>query len=149
MKKIMLVAVLLMMAAALTSCSFNSANEEASSSLDYGWIPVGNGYEISKTSVHQIMIAPIRGWGANDPIIPATVVEYASDERWILAKQIGFFESSDLEHLHDYSKTNYWILDTKDSDNAELYGPFTEESEFNAKRVELGVPEGLKLQSVS
>ena len=112
--------------------------------------PLCGGYEIVRSSAHQIHVAPICG-GMTDtqPIIPAKVVELGHDERFIIAKQNHLKRRSPHDPQDTYMEPDpgvfsYWILDTK---TPQVYGPFSE-IDFAKKREELHVLPTLKMQNV-
>jgi len=146
MKKTMLVIALLIVAIVFTGCSCGNEKEKVTYSLDDAGIPVGNGYIIFKSSNHQIMIAQQRVGGF--VVIPAKVVQCAFDERWVLAMQLSMELDPSNGVEYPTNETNYWILDTLDAENPELYGPYKAVEEFAAMRTELEVPEKLELKDV-
>ena len=82
------------------------------------------------------MIAPNGGWDEKTPVIPTKVIELAWDARFVIAKQ-------QIVRLGD--KYQFWILDTT---IPKVWGPF-EESAFNGKKKELGIPDSLELKDVN
>lgn len=105
-------------------------------------------YSIIRTSPDIVFISPKLEDGLfGETMIEEKVVEVAWNNRYILAKQIGFMSNPE-NHLYmevlNPNDTSYWILDyTTD----ELAGPFTE-SEFTDKRSELGISEDIELKAV-
>lgn len=90
---------------------------------------VGTGYQLNRSSAHQITISPKLEYLEGDynaDSIPTKVIELAWNERYVIAKQFGMKSRSpnnpdDLYEEVDKTKTYYWILDTLDK---KRYGPF-------------------------
>lgn len=105
-------------------------------------------YSVVRTSGHNIIIAPKISdhlWGME--VIPAKVTEVASDERYILAKQLGLMRSpnsSSSYAIPNIDDENYWILDFMSN---EVYGPMNHD-DFIDKKNELGITEEIKLKDV-
>ncbi len=105
-------------------------------------------YYVHRTSAHQIQVSPVV-WREDTPIIPTKVVELGHDERFIIAKQNHLKRRSpddpnDSYMLPDPGVFSYWILDVH---APQSYGPMNQD-EFLRKRVELGVPDGLRMKDV-
>ena len=106
---------------------------------------VADGYELCRTSAHQISVAPSDGYLDGTPIIPAKVVEIAWDDTFVLAKQQHLKRRSpDIPEEPDPGKFSYWILDTS---APKSYGPMTLEA-FNDMRAQLQVSDELSLRDV-
>jgi hypothetical protein len=111
--------------------------------------PVAGKYELCRASPDDIVVAPRSEPRPNAPSIPAKVVEIAWDKTFVLAKQQNMRRSYPDKSEYDFEepvpgKFSYWILNTS---ALKLFGPFTLE-EFNRKRAEMKVSDGLKLRDV-
>ncbi len=110
---------------------------------------VSGGYHVVRSSAHQITVVPVKGWMDQTPIIPPKVVEIAWDETFVLAKQQHLRRAFPNNSRNAYEEPapgqfSYWILNVKEP---KVFGPL-EEATFRANRIELRVPESLKLQGV-
>ncbi|MDD7793088.1 DUF3997 domain-containing protein [Clostridium sp. 'White wine YQ'] len=114
-------------------------------------IDLPGGYSLIRSSAHNVTINKrINETSWESDIIPAKVVEIASDEKYILAKQIGLKRRNpdninDTYEIPDESKVSYWILEIE---NGKVYGPLIEK-EFNEKKKELSISTNIVLKSVS
>jgi hypothetical protein len=104
-------------------------------------IHLPEGYSLIRSSVHAVTLnrqIDDNNWG--EAIIPAEVVEIASNDKYILAKQIGLKKRSpinrdDTYEIPDESNLGYWILEIE---NDNIYGPL-KEIEFMEKKEELDI----------
>ena len=109
----------------------------------------GCGYKVFRSSKHNIKIIPASGDHSDGPVIGAKVVQYASDDRYVLAKQVGLKRKypenvNNTYMIPDESVQNYYILDAREK---KLYGPYSLD-EFNQKRTEFGISPKLKFKNV-
>lgn len=111
---------------------------------DYEY-PVGTGYEVFRSSGHQIVVIQ-EGGGGTKPMIGAKVVQVAWNDRYVLAKQYGLKRANSTNNymIPDETVVNYYILDTID---LVLYGGFTWK-EFEEKKADLNIPDELVLRNV-
>jgi len=116
---------------------------------DYSYDLPG-GYQIVRSSRHDISIIPKEGWDPHNPplMIPAKVVEVAFDDRYILAKRYklkpAYSGSNNSYEIPDETKVEYYILDTL----AHKIYVKSNVNEFNNLRDLLKVPTSLKLKDV-
>jgi hypothetical protein len=114
--------------------------------LDYSY-GVSGGYQVVRSSSHQITVVPKPGrHDGTPPTIPPKVVEIAWDNAFILAKQQALRPRSPNGgyELPVPGQFSYWIVDLK---GPLAFGPLTEE-EFRRKRAELGISQRLELKNV-
>ncbi len=88
-------------------------------------------------------------FNGSTPIIPSKVTEVAWDDRFVVAAQDalakkGSYSPGTRRYVAPVFRTQYWVLDVS---GPLLHGPYTE-TEFTARRRELGVPEDLVLKPV-
>jgi hypothetical protein len=107
---------------------------------------VSGGYQVFRASSRVVEVIPKGPRGPDTPTIPSKVVEIGWDERYVIAKQQHLKCSAPNEHYGEpiAGQFSYWILDVK---RPASFGPFTK-GEFEAKRAELGVNQGLQLRGV-
>jgi hypothetical protein len=108
---------------------------------------LSNGYHLFRTSAHTIVIS--RQASRHDtPLIPAKVVDYDFDDRFILAKRQRMQRRSERPNesyeLPVPDAYDYWILDHS---TESLYGPMSLD-EYNEERKRLGVPWTIRLDVV-
>lgn len=116
---------------------------------DYSYDLPG-GYQLVRSSVHEISIIPKEGWDPRNPppMVPAKVVEVAFDDRYILAKRYELKpdpKSTNGYEIPDETKVQYYILDTLTST---MY-VCSNLDEFNKRRTALKIPVTLKLKDVA
>jgi len=109
------------------------------------------GYELWRTSSHQVTITPKGIVTESSPMVPPKVLECGFDDRFIVAKREGLKRrspdnSQDTYMEPDRSVVDYWIIDTKKP--AKTYGPLSE-ADFLAKRLQLGVPPSVTMKNIS
>jgi hypothetical protein len=107
------------------------------------------GYELYRSSTHQIEIIPKEGWDPNNPppMVPAKVVEVAFDDRFILAKRYRLKPDPKIRNyeIPDKTTAEYYILDALIS---KIY-VCSNLDEFNKRRETLKVPATLKLKDIT
>lgn len=116
---------------------------------DYSYT-MGSGYELIRTSGHQISVVPIGGNDGTKPEIKAKVVQIAWDDRYVVAKQLGLKKAypdnpDNSYEVPDENAVQYFILDTVD---LKLYGGFNFD-EFQQQERELGIAEKMTLKDVN
>jgi hypothetical protein len=107
---------------------------------DYSY-DVAGGYQLDRTSSHEISVVPLGGWSDKSQIIPPKVVKIAWNERYVIAEQQEL-EPNPNGVEEPINKYHYWILDTG---LKHTYGPFDKEN-FEIKKKEFKISESLKLK---
>ena len=116
---------------------------------DYN-IDLHGGYSLIRSSAHMVTINKrINDSSWDSPIIPAKVVQIATNDKYILAKQVGLKRrnpnnSSDTYEIPDETKVNYWIFQIKDG---KTYGPLALD-DFNKKKKEMSITSDLVLTDI-
>nr|VFJ68200.1 MAG: Protein of unknown function (DUF3997) [Candidatus Kentron sp. DK] len=104
----------------------------------------GGYYFASESNNEQIIVR--KGWRKGEPYIPCNVEDYEADDRFILAIQ-RVTKNCYWEGVNPMEKLTgsyfFWIIDTR---RHGFFGPFQKRG-FEAKRIELGVPIYLDLNS--
>lgn len=126
----------------VVSISFNGFGSGVS---DYQRNLAG-GFRIVRMSDYQVTIESSSFGGT---IIPATVAELAYNDSFIIAKQQGLKRkypnnSANTYKIPDESINNYWIIDIN---TKKVYGPLNK-SAFDLQRIQLKIPDDLKLKAV-
>lgn len=112
--------------------------------------PLSNGYELVRTSAHQVIVVPSDGWNESTPIIPAKVMELDHDATWVIAKQQQLRRRSpnnpnDTYEEPDPGVFSYWILNTR---TPQAWGPL-DQQQFQEMREQKGVDPALRLHDVT
>ncbi|MGV3541250.1 MAG: DUF3997 domain-containing protein [Rufibacter sp.] len=108
-----------------------------------------NGYKLNRTSSHSVFISP-EVWGGDIPSIPSKVIRLEVSGDVIIAerqklKRRNPNDSLDTYLIPDSSKTDYWILDTREET---LRGHLSKE-ELKKVLDSLDITSDIKLKEVS
>jgi hypothetical protein len=119
---------------------------------------LGNGYFLTQNSMNDHSIAkPTKGYSTSETysyVIYGDIISYDFDSRFVIAAEkprdsvsgINSLSYEEAERLFNQSNfRQFYILDKI---NEHLYGPFKREL-FDRKRMELNVPDSLKIESNS
>jgi hypothetical protein len=99
-------------------------------------IDLGKGFKIIRISNDVIRISQEEVESVYRDFIPEKVTEANYDERFIIAKQLGFkndLSEKLVKKIPDESNISYWIIDKS---NLQVFGPLSLDS-FNEKKKEL------------
>jgi len=78
------------------------------------------GYALTRTSAHEILIAPKDGWNSEIAIIPSKVVKVNTYKEFIIAERQGLKKRNTTDSFDGYEIPNenikdYWILNTDEN----------------------------------
>jgi hypothetical protein len=78
------------------------------------------GYELLRTSKHQISVVPSSGWNSEIAIIPSKVLKVNTYKEFIIAERQGLKKRNPKDSLDGYEIPNenvkdYWILNTDEN----------------------------------
>lgn len=105
---------------------------------------VCGGYRVFRSDANSVLVIPKVGGRTEGSYIPSKVVEVAWDERFVIAKQLGYTDFPGKGPMPDEAKAGYWILDTA---LKKAYGPYALD-DFEQNKQALGVSSGIVLKSV-
>jgi len=102
----------------------------------------GGYYFASEAKDNQVIVH--QGWRAGDPYISCNVEAYDADNRYIVAMQrvsMSCFWGEDNSLSAFAGQKLFWIIDSK---KHQFYGPYSEQREFESKRLEYGISVSLE-----
>lgn len=105
---------------------------------------VAGGYKLLRINALEVVVLKESVGYQKGMYIPPKVVEVAWDDRFVIAKQLGFTDIPGKGSMPDEMKVGYWILDTTVK---KAHGPYNLE-DFEKNRQLLGVSPDIILKNV-
>lgn len=105
---------------------------------------VAGGYKLLRINALQVVVLKEGVGYQKGMYIPPKVVEVAWNDRFVIAKQLGFTDIPGKGPMPDEMKVGYWILDTAVK---KAHGPYNLE-DFEKNRQLLGVSPDIILKNV-